>query len=786
MSSKIKHFIPLFLIFFFATQVLAQSYSVSGFVSDSLTGEALIGANVFFKDAGFGASTNVKGFWVVPNLPSGKHSLVISYVGYSTQTLQIDISSKNQMLKIKLLPSSVETKEVIVSADSIPLAEKLYSKPVSKIELNAIQVNSIPKMVEADLLRALQTLPGIMALSDFSSALYVRGGTPDQNLYLVDGTDVYNPEHAFGIFSTFNTNAIKKVELSKGGFGAEYGGRLSSILDVTNLDGNRNNFEGIVNISLISASATLQTPLGQSGSLSGSLRRTYIDQTYAEFVEEIPDYYFYDGNLKAFFDLGNSDKLSFSFFRSQDNLDFKLDKDARDSFGFLYRWGNTTGSLNWTHIFGNNLFSNFIAAASYYKSAFDMPKIQNVSEFNDISDFSLKGSLEYYILNNLNLKFGLENKFIKSTYRQTWDDGLVDITETRNHFNSYLSAIWRPVHDLEFESGLRFDSFTGKKDFHNYSPRFSAKYRINSISSVKFATGIYYQYLNRIPRAFFNAIWTSADEYYDESRSIHYILGYQRELPWAVSLETDVYYKEYNNIHQFNQNFLADVTPTGHSSTGKPLFNSTRDLFSTGNGESYGVEFMLKKETGIIDGWIAYSFAKTKYSFPGINKDKKFVPRHDRSSVVNIVLNTNLTELFSSSYSFADKSQSSWLFGMNFIYTSGQPLTVPSSAYYTMAFPDWNGQTGSGKNTPSFRLDPSEINEVRLPPYIRLDLSITYQFMWGKSQWAPYLQIINAGNRKNIWFINYTDKMEGGVVYQEIEEVNMLPILPSLGVTIKF
>ena len=280
--------------------------SASGFVYDESNGEALVGANVYINELKFGATTNISGYFFIPDLPTGVYTFVFSYIGYQTITKEVKVEfNKDTHVEVKLRLESIETDEVIVSDEYERVSEKLFSKPVSKIELNPAQINNIPRFVEADLLRALQTLPGITSLSDFSSALYIRGGTPDQNLYLIDGTDVYNPEHAFGIFSTFNTNAIKKVEVSKGGFGAEYGGRLSSVLDVTNLDGNRNKFEGVANISLLSASTTLQTPLGSIGSLSGSLRRTYIDQTYAKWIDEVPDYYFYDGNLKAYFDLAN-------------------------------------------------------------------------------------------------------------------------------------------------------------------------------------------------------------------------------------------------------------------------------------------------------------------------------------------------------------------------------------------------------------------------------------------------------------------------------------------------
>ncbi|KAB2844614.1 MAG: TonB-dependent receptor plug domain-containing protein, partial [Melioribacteraceae bacterium] len=311
---KLILFLFLLLILFqkygFAQNTDKNGTSLSGFVYDLSNGESLVGANIYINELKYGATTNTSGYFIIPDLPTGMYTFIFSYIGFQTEKREIKIEkNKDNHVEVKLKPEAIETDEVIVSDDYERVSEKLFSKPVSKIELNPAQINNIPRFVEADLLRALQTLPGITSLSDFSSALYIRGGTPDQNLYLIDGTDVYNPEHAFGIFSTFNTNAIKKVEVSKGGFGAEYGGRLSSVLDVTNLDGNRNEFEGVANISLLSASTTLQTPIGSIGSLSGSLRRTYIDQTYAKWIDEVPDYYFYDGNLKAYFDIDRNNKL---------------------------------------------------------------------------------------------------------------------------------------------------------------------------------------------------------------------------------------------------------------------------------------------------------------------------------------------------------------------------------------------------------------------------------------------------------------------------------------------
>ena len=288
--------------------------------------------------------------------------------------------------------------------------ERLFQQPVSSIALSPRQINSLPQVAEADLLRSLQSLPGILPLSDFSSALYIRGGTPDQNLYLIDGTDVYNPEHAFGIFSTFNTDAIKYVELYKGGFGAEYGGRLSSILDVTHLDGNREEFEGSAAISLLSAKTTLQMPLGQVGSLSGSLRRTYFDQTVARTLDDVPDYYFYDGNVKAYLELDANNKLTLSGYGGRDFLDVTFNPDANDDVSLQADWGNKTGSARWTRVFSPQLFGNFWVTGSRFTSDFSLEEA-DIAERNQVTDVTLKGYATIYSTRRTRLS---------STCRRVW------------------------------------------------------------------------------------------------------------------------------------------------------------------------------------------------------------------------------------------------------------------------------------------------------------------------------------------------------------------------------
>ncbi len=783
------------LIFFFLLTFLqlniyaekASDLSVSGFVYDESNGEALIGANVYIKELGIGSSTNTSGYFVIARVPKGDYTLVCSYIGYESFSKDIKVlQSLKTSYKIFLKPTSLSTQEIVVTGDSVRTAEKLFAKPISIVNLNAKQINQIPRMIEADLLRSLQTMPGITAISDFSSAIYVRGGTPDQNLYMIDGTDVYNPEHAFGVFSNFNTNAIKNVEISKGGFGAQYGGRLSSVLDITNLDGNRNKFEGFVNVSLLSASTTLQTPLGNLGSLSGSFRRTYIDQTYAKWSDDIPAYYFYDANIKGFFDLDEKNKVTISYFSSKDDLDFKVDKDAAESFGFLYWWGNTTGSVNWKHIFSPNLFASFWLTGSRFESDFNLEAIQ-VKENNYLSDYAIKGNLEYFYSNELQFRLGVEQKLLHEKYIQESVDGMIDIQNKRQYTSAFLSANWKPSPKWEIEAGLRYDYFNSDSTFSRFSPRFSAKYRLSESSSLKFATGVYHQFINRVPRLFFASIWVTANKYEGESSANHFILGYQKEIGAVWEFELETYYKTYKNICQFNETVGADIKPSKFDRFGRPIYSTTENVFNRGDGSSYGFEALIRKDLGSVTGWLSYSYSSTKYNFDDINRGKDYNPRHDRSHVVNFVSNFELGSLWGEI--MGDKpvhSDKKWLIGINFIYASGQPITTSGSAYYTSPMPDWGSIDRIGEDMPSYKPYPGEINSYRLPDYIRMDLSVTYEIDYGSWTLSPYLQIINLGNRKNTWFIQYNQEKKDDIIKQEIEKINMLPILPSIGVNIKF
>ncbi|MBM4170784.1 MAG: TonB-dependent receptor [Ignavibacteria bacterium] len=774
-------FIVGFLSYFNSLGQATSECTINGFVYDSSNGEALIGANIYLKELKIGSSSNVSGFFVIPNVKPSNYTLLVSYVGYKTFSQEITlVTNEVKRINVYLNQEAILESEVVVIADSIKIIDKLFNKPVSRIDLSPVQISKVPQVIESDLLRTLQSLPGIVPLSDFSSAIYVRGGTPDQNLFLVDGTDVYNPEHAFGLFSTFNTDAIKNVEVYKGGFGAEYGGRLSSVINITNNDGNRNNFEGKAALSLLSLNATLQTPIGKIGSLSGSLRRTYIDQTLAKIIDDVPDYYFLDGNVKAFFDIDQSNKLSISYFGSLDNLDFVLDKDRIESIGFDYIWGNQTGSINWRTILSPKIFGNFWLTGSKFFSDFDFDNFE-LREENKISDVTLKGAIDYFFSENLEFKFGFEQKNVSGSLKQNTSAARVDVSKHRKLFSLYFISYWKPNPLWNIETGIRAEYFDSDKDYRNIDPRMTIKYKLTESSNLKFSTGLFTQYANRIPRLFFVSVWTSADENYQGSTASHFILGYQKALPYKTELEIEFYYKSYKNIYSYNHTFLADVSTNNYSEDNLPLFNSSKGLFNRGNGTSLGLELLFRKDSGAITGWAAYSYANTKYELEMINKGISFPPRHDRTHTINIVTNIDISnienEFLGKPFIKPDKN---WTLGFSFTYYSGQPITLPSSVYVINSFPDWVG------NQKSIAIYPSSINEFRLPYYARLDFSLTYNIHYEGWTLSPYLQIFNLLNRKNVWFIEYENEIKLGTVTQKVSNVSMFPLLPSIGVQCKF
>jgi outer membrane receptor protein involved in Fe transport len=439
-----------------------------------------------------------------------------------------------------------------------------------------------------------------------------------------------------------------------------------------------------------------------------------------------------------------------------------MNPKATDQQGFQYGWGNRTASLRWTHVFTPRLFSNFWVTYSSFNSEFDLD-LYRVNEKNSINDLTLKGKLEYHFSDHFASRFGFEQKMLDLDYYFDDIGMIVDIHQNGNQSALYGILNWTPTIDWDIELGLRYTHFKLDQLYQDWAPRFSAKYRLTDTMVLRAAAGRYYQYLHRIPRLFIIDIWTISNKYQERAKSNHFQFGFQQEISNDYEFEVDAFYKDYKNIYSFNHNVGADIQANGYSDDERPLFTNMNNLFDRGDGNSYGFELLLRKDKGRVRGWLGYAYSHTEYKIDGINQNRWFMPRHDRTSTINAMANIDLFD-----------GKNKLILGTNFVYSTGQPLTEPGSAYLS--------SSGPFANEINVNYAPTKINNIRLPDYIRLDLSLTYQIHYRGWMMAPYLQIYNIGNRGNVWFVSY--EYENGKPL--IEEQYMLPLLPTLGVNFTF
>jgi hypothetical protein len=724
--------------------MIAQKAAViNGFVRDKSNGESLPSANVVAKELKIGTTTNAEGYFVLTGLPKGVITVRVSFLGYKTKTFQVNTADTAITTRsVQLESDTIQAEEVVVTGDRNP-------GQTGRIVLNALDISSMPSVGESDVFRSLQMMPGVKAISEISSGLFVRGGSADQNLILLDGTVVYNPSHLFGFFSTFNTDAIKDVELMKGGYPAEYGGRLSSVLNVTNIDGDRIKTRGKASVSLISARLTGEGPLG-SGSWFFSGRRTYLDQ----FVEAakldagkdaFPLYYFYDMNGKLNQDIGESDKVSVVGYFGKDKLNFKIGQgESLDMW-----WGNTTVSGKWTHVISPTVFSNFNLTYSKYSAYItqDLGSIRFDQE-NSIDDLSLKGDINFYPTNDHLMKLGFWSSQYKITYLEQlgWENKYEFITRPKQ-IALYAQDEWNASPLLKLQTGVRAEHQTLTHST-TVGPRFSARYFLSENFALKFATGIYYQYLNAIPIGESSGfspfdIWVPLNDKMNPSRSIDYVLGIETEPIEKHSLKLDGYYKTYSNVLFW----IGEPTNT----------NNIDELFYEGTGRAFGAELFLQRQFGTLTGSIGYTLAWTYRTFPELNDGKEFMPKFDRRHDLSVVGNYELGN--------------NWKLGTIFTYSTGQSFTA--------------GVARAGVRTTIGEAEiimPVTLYNYRLPPYHRLDIVITKKttFFGLKGSW--YIQIYNIYSRKNVWYREFdADKNP-----TEVTDITLLPMIPTFGIDFEF
>ena len=700
----------------------AQAATLSGFVTDADNGEALTRAAIAVEGLPLGAVSNNSGYYAVKQVPAGTHVVSASHAGYQTRwdTLRFG-ADETVRLNLALGPKPVDMGEEI-------------SVEAERISLRAKPVQQLPALGEADLLRSLQLLPGIQAVSDISSGLYVRGGGPDQTAILLDDIPLYNPSHLFGLFSTFNPDAIKEVNLYKGAYPATYGRTLGAVLDVSNREGNRQRTSGRGGVSLISGRLLTEGPVGQ-GSWMLAGRRTYLEPVLSAIRSrgvDIPlNYYFYDFNGKVN-QRWSDDTFTVSTYWGQDDLRLELEDD--ESLVDL-RWGNRALTARWTHIFSPALFGHFMAAGSEYESIIALRFLDApVRIANSIRDWSLKGDVDYFANRNHTLSLGFLATLFEFHFARSFNERTqLDLRQEPVLLEGYVQDEWRPGPTTRVQLGGRGTYFSVGHRLH-FTPRLSLSHALSDKVRVKAGGGVYRQHLQLITTEAFSGgdFWVPLDSTVEPGRSYQAVTGVEWTPSQRYQFSVEAYYTDLANLVTVD----TEVPDDNEATHSEAVFKSG------GTGWAKGLEVFLQRRTGALTGWIGYALGWTRRTFPELNDGRPFPPKHDRRHDLSFV---------------ASYKVGAWRLGASLAYASGQAFTPPS--------------------------EPSaQLNSARLLPYHRLDVSTSRSFELWRTASEFYVQIFNVYSRRNEWFLQL-DSVDPEVDPRKIKQ---LPIIPTLGFNFNF
>lgn len=777
--------VVLFLLF---TSSFAQDrVTLNGYIKDSLTGESVAGASIAVYGQSRGVASNQYGFYSL-TLEAGEYLVQVSHVSYTGKVIKVSLQ-QDRSLNVELLSRSAQIGEVVVYSKKRD--GNVKNAQMGRSDLSISQVKAIPAfMGEVDILKAIQLLPGVQSAGEGNAGFYVRGGGPDQNLIMLDDAVVYNTGHLFGFFSIFNGDAIKNVSLIKGGMPAQYGGRLSSVLDVSMKEGNMNTFQGEGGIGLIASRFSLQGPLKKDkSSFIVSARRTYIDALVKPFVNKNSSfygsgYYFYDLNTKVNYRFSDKDRLYLSGYFGRDVFDFR---NARRSFKTNIPWGNSTATLRWNHVFSRRMFANTTAVYNDYNFRFAAAQENLEIGLNSgIRDMSIKTDFDYYPVPAHKLRFGgllTFHKFIPNVVSGRQDsvvfspnnEGAKYATETA----LYLQDDWEIGEKIKINYGLRWSNFTqtgpymrytrdangNKTDSIYYSslqkvksygglePRVTFRYALNDESSLKAAITRNYQYIHLVTNAGTTLptdLWVPSTYLVRPQVSWLYAAGYFRNFAnnmFETSLE--VYYKNMQNQVEYKEGYT-------------PSLADPEEEFVFGRGWSYGAELLINKTKGRWTGWVGYTLSWTWRRFPDLNEGLKYPARYDRRHDLSVVGNWELNR--------------KWKMGAVFVYGTGNAVTLPERFYVI-----------NGVLTQEY----SRLNQYRMKAYHRLDFSATYTPVPKKkrkisSQWV--FSVYNLYSRLNPYFLYYDQ--EGSIAEGNLtitgKQVSLFPVLPSVTWNFKF
>lgn len=766
------------LAWFLALSIFSEAqekFTLSGIIKDASNGEELIGATVFVEELKTGTSSNTYGFYSA-SIASGTYHFKFNYIGYKSITKEI-VLNQDVQLNIELTPAAQNIQEVTVVTDKPN--KNVESLEMSTVQMKMTSIKELPAfMGEIDIIKTIQLLPGVQSLGDASTGFYVRGGAVDQNLILLDEAPVYNASHLLGFFSVFNADAIKDLQLYKGGIPAEYGGRLSSVLDIRMKDGNNKKFGASGGIGILSSRLTIEAPIKKDkGSFILSGRRSYADLFLMLSSDEDVNknkLYFYDFNAKANYQINNKNRVYLSSYFGRDV--FKFDDFAR------FSWGNITTTARWNHIFGPKLFSNITGV--YSKFNYSLGADQEVSSFtwdSQIEDIGLKADLSYFPNTNNTIKFGFNSIYhqfspSKITVEQQDTSGFTFTTPNINALEHavYISNDHKLTARLSARYGLRFSVFQniGKGTTHNYNdeydvtdtinytagkvyntyaglePRVGFKYTLNETSSIKANYNRMRQYLQLASNGTSSSpldIWFPSSPNVLPQIADQVAIGYFRNFKKnTYEASVELYYKSMKNTVDFKNHAELLLNPLLE---GELRFGKAR---------AYGAEFLIKKQEGVFTGWASYTLSKTERNIPAIEENwypTKYDKTHDISLVGAYKLNKRVK------------------FGALWIYSTGAAVTMPTGRFKYR-----------GINVPVY----SDRNGARMPAYHRMDVSITIankpRKKW-QSEWV--FSVFNVYGRKNAFSITFRED-ENDASKMIAEKVYLFQQVPGITYNFKF
>ena len=788
--------------------------SINGFVRNDLNGEPISYANVFISNTSLGAATDRDGYFVISDIPSGTYEVNVSMIGYAVHKETIDLTNTSSIrIEVRMKEQVIKGSEILVTAERQKFERSIES---SQISLDIREINSAPAFIEPDVFRTLQMLPGVQTTSDFSSALYVRGSTPDQNLIMLDGIVVYNPYHLGGIFSTFNTDAIKEADFHAGGFPARHGGRMGAILNVINREGNTNKITGMANISLISSKGLLEGPLprwrGMKGSWMISGRRTYFDSIVDALKIPIGQkadgtdayfqfpYFFYDYQVKINLDINQDHRITYSRFYGDDVLDYSWDeresidnanvnRDTETGFNIKWPWGNRTNGIIWRWIMSPEMVAKTFVSNSRYRFDFELgfyfrdtyTYADSVTEiFTDINwrlydiinDNSIETELTWKATDRHKITAGFQLKSVDFDLGEEVNIATQDTSVTfspltldnkTREISFFIQDRWEFSEKFKFQLGIRGTDYNLHDEFY-LDPRLGMKYHYSKNVALKLNWGLYHQFLttanNQDENLRLVELWLGIPEDKPAAISQHIIGGLEYMSQRNIFYRMEIYQKDFDNLltlKQENQNTMeGDDSDTP--------FNEFWDT----QGNSWGVEFLLKKSTGRLNGWVGYTYAETKYF---TEPSGWHHPNFDRTHTINIVGNIELTEELEISTALTQ--------------SSGNPYTKILGRVY-----DW--EQNLYQDTYWYPLDSyivGEKNTERYDDYFRIDVGMTRKGgnLFGL-QYDTYWQVMNVTKHLNAFSYAYRTKtgMNGDQLGVERRVVPQFPLILTFGVKFDF